>query len=419
MVVCKVIQRLILCLGLTSSGLTLAFDQRFSGFATLGLVSNDNPDLLFQRDISRQQGSYDGDVDVATDSVLGLQWQGRWSNYVDTTVQLVIKDRFQNSPEKAIEWAFLRYRPTDGIDLRVGRMASDIFMLSEYRQVGYGYQWARPPVDFYGLLAFYHFDGMDLTKRFDLDSGTLNVKAFYGNSDDEYPLNYQTNAVLKVDLNAGGLGMTFEANQWKWRYNWVDVSIRDTNFDNQALAQGLLAFSPYWPEAPAIAEAINNIGNHLTYHEVGVAYDNNVWWAQAEATQINSEARILPESRFYYVSLGRRIGDVSLYAIRGYAYSDNDPVWISPPSNLPSPLAEQASALAYASTLTLNGVSTRQTSIGAGVRWDFAAKMALKFQVDRYKVDHTGINLWMDVTGRGITEPQVATVVSLTWDTVF
>jgi len=399
--------------------MTAAVEQQFSGFATLGVVTNDNPDLVFQRDISRQEGSYDGDVSFATDSLLGLQWQGRWSNYVDTTVQLVVKDRFHPSPEKAIEWAFLRYRPTDGFDVRLGRMGSDIFMLSEYRQVGYGFQWVRPPVDFYGLLAFYHFDGMDVTKRFDMDGGTLNLKVFYGNSDEDYPVNYQTNDVLKVNLNAGGIGFTYEANEWKWRYNFVDVVIEDTNYDNDELAQTVLAFSPYWSQAPEIANDLQSIGNHLTYHELGVAYDNNVWWGQAEATQIRSEARLIPEGRYYYFSVGRRVGDFSIYAIRGYAYSDRDPIWINPPEGLPSPFAEQTAALAYASTLTLNGVGTRQTSISMGVRWDFALKMALKCQVDRYKVDNTGINLWMDATGRGITEPQTAHVVSLTWDMVF
>lgn len=408
---------------LFACSLTLATAQaevehHFSGFATLGLVSSDNPNLAFRRDIAQNDGSYDGAVEWQTDSLLGAQWQSRWSHMFDTSVQLVAKERFDNSPEKSIEWAFVRYRPIDGLDIRVGRMGTDIFMLSDYRQVGYAFPWARPPHDYYTLLSLYHFDGIDLNKRFDLAESTLNIKVFYGNSEQQYPLGFESDQSARLDFNPAGISLSLEHNHWKWRYSYVDVDINNSSTD--ALVDTLHAVTPLWPEAAEFADMAVTKGRHFRYHELGMGYDNNIWWVQAEATQLRSQTGIVPQNNQAYLSVGRRIEQFSIYALTGYAKPERDVLVVTAPANYPAPIAEQLTQLASAAELTLNGVRIQQKSYGVGVRWDFAAKMALKFQVEEFHIDKDGTNLWLQIDPtEGITGNQTSTVISLAMDVLF
>jgi hypothetical protein len=201
-------------------------EHRLSGFATLGIAMSDNPKLVFRRDITKDDGAYKHSGSWKSDSLLGLQWQGDWSPEWGTMVQLVAKDRFNNSLSNSIEWAFVRYRPTDGLDLRLGRLGADVFMLSEYRQVGYAIPWVRPPHDLYGLASLYHFDGADVTKRIELGDAALNIKAFYGNSDEEYPTGFNNDQGIHVEFDLYGASTSMEWNYWKLRYTYAKVKVK-------------------------------------------------------------------------------------------------------------------------------------------------------------------------------------------------
>ncbi len=384
-------------------------DYRLSGFATFGLVTSDHDSLGFRRDLTQEEGVAGGDIDWKTDSLVGLQWQARWSPKFDATLQVVAKDRFKNTLENSIEWAFIRYRPVDGLDFRVGRLGSDLFMLSEYRQVGYAFPWVRPPTDYYGLMSLYHFDGVDVSKRFDLAGGTLNVKVFYGNSDEEYPVNDESGRSVRMDISPAGLALNLEWQDWEWRYTYADVSIN--NNTASPLTDALQSVTPLWPEAGALAQEISTDGKSMIYHELGVAYDNNTWWAQAEATDLSSDSLLAPNSRHFYVSVGRRFGPFSIFGLGGIAAQTEDAPAISPP-----PGAEQ---LAGAVSASIASIRLEQDSIGLGARWNFRPKMALKIQANRFDIDETGNSLWVMSGPRQFSDNQVSTVVSLSLDVLF
>lgn len=413
---CKQIPTLaLLCIAALSQA---EVDHRFSGFATLGLVSSDNPDLAFRRDISQGDGSYDGDIEWRNDSLIGGQWHSRWSTQFDTTLQLVAKDRHENNLNSSVEWAFVRYRPVDGFDLRLGRLGSDIFMLSDYRQVGYAFPWVRPPHDFYTLLSLYHFDGIDATKRFDLRQGTLNLKVFYGNSDQKYPDGLRSSDSTRLDFDVSGASMIWEQNNWKLRYSYANVKIN--NNAAISLVAALNATVPLWPEAADWANQAITKGRDFRYHELGLGYDNNQWWIQAEVTQLRSATAIVPQSDHAYLSIGRRFDKFSLYALSGVARPKRDTIVVTSPSGYPSPIAEQLAQLAMATERSLNGVRIHQKSLGAGVRWDFAAKMALKLQLEEFRIDKKGTNLWLRTNaGQVFTENQKSLVTSVALDVLF
>ncbi|MDR7091199.1 hypothetical protein [Cellvibrio fibrivorans] len=394
-------------------------EHRLSGFATLGIAMSDNPKLVFRRDITKDDGAYKHSGSWKSDSLLGLQWQGDWSPEWGTMVQLVAKDRFNNSLANSIEWAFVRYRPTDGLDLRLGRLGADVFMLSEYRQVGYAIPWVRPPHDLYGLASLYHFDGADVTKRIELGDAALNIKAFYGNSDEEYPTGFNNDQGIHVEFDLYGASTSMEWNYWKLRYTYAKVKVKSDHA--KPLREGLAQVASIWPPATLFMSELETLDKSFDYNQIGVNYDNNDWWFQGEFLQLGSELALVASGKHAYASLGKRFGSLSIYGLAGYAEPKNPSVYVPYPSIvLPEPFQSQLDYLVAATERTLNGVRIKQRSYGVGARWDFTAKMALKIQLEQFDVDKTGTNLWLRTDNtQPILADQKPVVLSLAWDVLF
>lgn len=399
-------------------GARAELEHRFSGFGTFGLVFNDNPDLAFRRDVTQNDGAYKNSASWKTDSLVGLQWQGRWSPQWETTVQLVARDRFKKSLENSVEWAFVRYRPVEGLDVRVGRMGADVFMLSEYRQVGYAIPWVRPPHDYYGIASLYHLDGIDVSKRFLLGDAMLNVKAFYGNSSEEYPVSFQSELGTEFDFDLLGLTTSLDWSSWKLRYTYAQVTVNSDQ--GRELRNALQQIAPVWTSIVDVIPQLETRDKQFVYNQIGFNYDNNIWWMQSEFVRLGSDVGLVADGKHLYASVGRRFGSIGIYLLAGYAEPENAVVDISVPAGLPVPLATQVNILAIASERSLNGVRIKQHSYGVGTRWDFASKMALKFQLEQFDIDKNGTNLWLRTDSTTpITVNQQATLVSVALDVLF
>lgn len=403
---------------LSDLGLALEWDDnRLSAFGTLGLVQSSNDVLVFRRDVTQKTGSSDHKLEWANDSLFGAQLDTRWSDQFSTTLQLVAKERIHQSVQNSVEWALIRYRPLDSLDIRAGRLGTDIFMLADYRQVGYAYAWVRPPQEFYGLLSFYHFDGMDITKKFHFDNSELTTKIFYGGSHETYPIDIDAQNTFKLAFKGGGFTSVLEKNNWKYRISYADVTL--TNNNPSLLVDGLRSVSALYPPANAIAQAYVTKNQHLKYFEAGLSYDNNQWWAQAEFTQLNSDIAILPSAQVAYISGGWRFQKKSVFATYSNIRPTDELTHYPLPSGLPSPLQENISALVNGAELGVNMTRSDQHSIGIGLRWDFKPKMALKFQVDKFFVEDFGASIWLKKNNQLVTTNQNSLVSSVTLDFVF
>ncbi len=409
---------------LLTSGLIAALNTQaapehsVSGFATLGLVSNSNDTLVFRRDVSQDDGSYDGTIEWQTDSLVGAQWQTRWNPQWDTKVQLVAKERFNAGLEESVEWAFVGYHPSEGLNLRLGRLGADVFTLSEYRQVGYAYPWARPPQDYYGLLSIFHLDGVDISKRFTWGETDLSIKGFYGNHDQKFPVGLRSSGYSRLDFDISGISLTAEQGFWKWRYTFAGVQVN--NNATGTLVNALASVEPYWPDAALLGDLSKTHKRRFSYHSLGFSYDNNQWWLRGELSHLESDIGLVPQSERAYLSIGKQFDRITLYALGGYSKPRRDLIQVQAPEGLPSPLAEQLAQLAMVARTNLNGVRIDQSSLGAGVRWDFAPKMALKFQIEEFQIDANGTNLWLRVdSSQPVPKDQHSTLTSLTWDMLF
>src|ERR1700753_3264830 len=107
----------------------------FSGFGTLGYAET-NTDLgLFAGPGQPGGASKEGTLDV--DSKLGAQVNAKANNVFSGTVQVLSQRNGQGNFKPAIEWGFLKAQVTPGLSVRVGRIGDPLFMVSDFRSIGY------------------------------------------------------------------------------------------------------------------------------------------------------------------------------------------------------------------------------------------------------------------------------------------
>ena len=370
-----------------------ALDWSFKAFGTLAAIGTDNDNIGFRRDYTQDYGA-NSHWGLGTDSRLGLQLDADFSREFHAAVQWVARNHAGNFIEQNLEWAFLRWRPRDDLDLRLGRLGFDAFLLSDYRNVGYAYPWMRPPSDFYGPLFTYHFDGADLARRFSLGEGYLTLKAYAGHSNDDTLAQQPGAAVATLEMALFGGNLVYESGNWRARIGYTHLTpLRDIPLQTLRAALEAPQVRAAWPGAGAVFDALSIQGKQLHFSAVGLAYDDGAWPLQAEAAYISSNIAWLPDIATAYLSLGRRFGGVTLYALGGVGQSVGYHV------SVPQPLAQTPAlaGLAAKADSLLNGNGVDQASASLGARWDVHENAALKAQWSHFWLGGNGSLYWLDI----------------------
>ena len=366
---------------------TLGKRFRLSGFGTLALTRGGNEDLGFRRNIN-QEGTFDGDWSIAADSLLGLQLDILGNERFSGAVQLVGKDRIDDNLDDSLTWAFVRYRFNPDWTLRAGRIGYDLFMLSDYRDVGFAYLWTRPPTEFYTPLSFDSFDGVDLTWSTLLGEGTLRTKFMVATS--STTISVLDNPIdVELSLILGGT-ITWESERWQIKFSVSDNKLGDESGyfpSTEPLASILLQVAPLWPEAVAISENFKVNHPHIQYYALGAAYTNNTWQIQSELSYFDSSLNIYPPSFNGYVSVGYQIGPVTPFILASFLDAQK-PRQILPESPALLDLLQQIAQTSFDST------NADQNTLSLGMRWDLRYDLALKAQWDHTWVSAYSGGMW-------------------------
>jgi hypothetical protein len=395
---------------------------RFSGFATLALTGANDDQLGFRRDFTREQG-VDDSWRADTDSLLGLQWNAEFGSTLEAVAQVVVKERSEQSVSESIEWAFLRWRPSRQGDLRLGRMGLDIFMLSDFRQVGYAMPSMRPVPDFYGIVPYYRFDGADYTHRVDFDDGatTLSAKLYGGWSDTYIPQgeNGTGNSRIRVDLEpVWGVVLGLEHDPWNARLSLTEAH-PDSDPPIQQLRDALQLVTPIWPDAADYYDRLELAGSTAQYLSAGLGYDDGTWSVQGEVARIDADSDIVPQLDAGYVSVGRRFGAFTLSASLSAVEPQNSPEVVVLPASIPPPIAALLEPLRAGTELAFNDSRAEQNGVHLALRWDVAPRRALKLQWDRWNVEPDGLLLWVEKGSNPAPRTRTIDVVAVGLDLVF
>lgn len=348
----------------------------FSGFGTLGVVHSSEKNADFTSSVFKPDGAgYSESWSPGVDSRIGAQLTARFSRQFSALVQVVAEQRYDDTYKPSVEWANIKYQFTPDLSARIGRIVLPVYMVSDFRKVGYANPWVRPPTEVYGTNPVTNIDGTDLSYRLHLGEITTTLHGTYGR---DYTSDYPHGVSSKARDVWGIVDTTeYGAASFYVSYLQSHISLRPpiALFD---------AFRQFGPQGIAIADNYELIDKTVRVVTLGASYDPGNWFSMAEWTHSKYHS-FLGKSTGWYVSGGYRIGRFTPYITDAQVTNaiTSDPGLTL--STLPPYLAVPAAAL----NAGLNQVLARnpvQRTISAGLRWDFTKNFDFKLQCDHTRL---------------------------------
>jgi hypothetical protein len=343
------------------------------GFGTLGVVRSDqeHADVVSSVYLQPDGAGRTRTWHMGVDSKIGGQLDLRFAPQLSAVVQVVSKHRYDSSWKPEVEWANVKYAPLPGLSMRAGRTVAPFFMYSDTANVGYANLWVRGPQELYGAVPVTHLDGVDLAWNAALGAVTNVFQASFGRN--------RFDAVGGVEItgeNAWLLSDTVEVADVTLRAGYLAVDLTFDAGDLDTLIGGLASF------APALARRYAMDDTPLEMYTLGVRAKRGAWLLLGEWARL-SDTGILPKTNIWYVTVGRQFRAVTPYLTVGHLESDTPAPAASQAPGLPPPLAGGLDA-------ALRQAAPSQSSVTAGVRWDFHASAALKFEYQHARLeDHS------------------------------
>lgn len=332
-----------------------ASDLNINGFLSVGASMLDSKDVTLE--------GADTNGGFKNDTVLGLQVSKQVNGSTTVTGQLVSRGAEDYKTEAA--WAYVNYAVNNDLDLRMGRLRVPFFYYSDFLEVGYAYDWIRPPSEVY-IIPFSSVDGVDLSYRFTLGSFDNNAQLYYGRYSPESG---------SVELrNFTGLALTSTTGDLSFRasYHRMDLFINEggaamggINNPASPIHTGLLANGYSVGDINAAATEFQASGEEATFYGIAAGYDNGDISFITEITGGTSDSPLALETSNFLAKVGKRISDMTLHL----TYSSTE--------------TETLSGIDGAIQEKLN-LENKQNSIIAGMRWDYDSSTALKFEVQQH-----------------------------------
>jgi hypothetical protein len=377
---------------------------RLSGFGSAGLSHIAAPaGWGYRRELtqSADDAAWRHDIDTR----LGLQLNYSLGRQVEMVAQVIAKKRGRFADrDDTVEWAYAAYRPDADWTLRAGRVNLDAFLMADYRNVGYAFTAARPPVELYAMLPT-KLDGADIARSWFQGDAQWRAKLMAGSAQigdlhTAEPSRIRPVVGAMVSREEGGL--LVRASAARTRIN-IDLSAARPAVDGLNQLSGL-PIPVVAAQARQLAARLGTSGIWATFLELGLRHEMTDWQWIAEVIHIAGAPLIRQSSAHAHV--GRRLGDWTPYV--GYAYT-RDAMTVQPAPDWASVLtpvlgpagAAQSQALGLAVAANVNASRVQQSGWSVGARWDFHPQAALKLQWDGIRVGAAGSGLWTGADAAG------------------
>jgi len=380
-----------------------------SGFGTLGLAYHTERDTQFRRSFDQGEGARAGRLDAGVDSLFGLQLNRRLGEDWSAMVQVVARKDAVGDWAPKLSWGFVKYVPDNWMEIRVGRLTTDIYLDGDSRHIGYAYAGVRPIPDIYGRLAFDTFDGVDASFFSPLGSGMLKFKLYGGRTRGE---SYVHDHVYRFD-HGRTLGSTLEwlSPEWTLRLAWGRMqNPHDHSLDpfRGVLRAASDALGPVLGAQLAARAGEIDTRSEITFTGFGVGWDRGPVSLQLVGAEFAYNSFPDFEGWALGVTAAYRLGAWKPYV----SYSKSVLAGDRRPLALPPGLERLQS--------TYDNINRRldqdQYAVGVGVRYDVTENAALKLQLDQIRAKRS--SMLLDGEGMAVG-PRSFSVMSVALDFVF
>jgi len=353
-----------------------------SGYGTLGYAWLDDKNAEYRTGEGKSGANNEGSFEV--DSRIALQLDGTFSSRLSGSLQAIARQDESGDLGAQLEWGFLRFLPSERIELRVGRMSLPVFSISDFREVGYANVLLRPPEDVYSQVPIRRFNGADITVE-SLVLGSLITVQLIGGTAREKVSNG-----LEPDIKQLlGLSTWIERGPIKARVNITGAEI-DINSRSESIKRLLQGIDLTLTLVPELGNKLDPVKADLTSEPAALIFTSFGLSADFDSYFVD----------FEYASrrIDNWVGNVDSWSVvAGFSIGRFDPyVFVSSNKNLPSgqrvtlPDSPELSAL----ELGINRLYApgSQSTTGAGIRFDLTEKIALKSQLEFISRDNIGIS---------------------------
>jgi len=162
-------------------GLGGAPEVKLRGFGTIGVVRSTNSNADVMDNLSQPRGAgYSHKWDFGVDSKLAVQADAKFNNMLSASWQVMSQRQSDDTYRPHTEMGFAKLQATPDVSIRLGRIPAPLFMVSEYRKVGYVNPWVRQPNEVYFQVPYNSVDGGDISYQFSKGDFTGNFQVATG-----------------------------------------------------------------------------------------------------------------------------------------------------------------------------------------------------------------------------------------------
>ncbi|MBB4013739.1 hypothetical protein [Niveibacterium umoris] len=347
------------------AGIACADEDRafqFNGFVNAGLARSSFDEARY-RYIPTADTEIGTDLTPRVDTQAGLQLRYSFSDTVNATAQVLLRDPPTEGSPLKLAWAYAGIQLTPRTEVKLGRYMMPFFLFTDTRHVRYAQPWVRPPAEVYALIGnTEYFDGAYLRHLTPVGRWSLATEAFIG-------ANRVENA--RSALSGTYYGMAFSLYDSNWTFR-VMAQNGTTHLQSPRL-DGVLALLQRRAPDVAADYAFSELKN-TGYMSAGLRYEAEDWIVLAEIADTRvGDTKFLVSDTGAYFTVGRRIGDWMPFAGFAERRSHNpgaDPRITDPVAN--AVVSKVLAAQDYS-----------QRTVTLGLRWDVVLNLALKLQLDR------------------------------------
>ncbi|MEG1323679.1 MAG: hypothetical protein RSD99_02240 [Janthinobacterium sp.] len=361
---------------------------KISGYGSAALTMADTDNAQFAR--PNQAAGAGRTARTGIDSNLGLQANVTVNPWLSATVQGLARKDGEDDVGAELAWAFAKAKVSDSFSVRVGRMGLPVFMISDYRNVGYANTMLRPPGEMYSQVPLNSIDGIDGTYQFSAGDTGITTQLALGRT--KATLATGPASTVQVEgKSIVALNVVAEHGPVTVRFGRAEtrLTINDSPSLNSLMGSLRAAGSGYRiGQLGELADALEVKDKKASFTSVGLGLDWNNVLLQSEYAKRKTDSYV-SDSTSWYVMGGYRIGAFLPYYSHASLKADgrvNNTVPAACPAGYPAACTPTLRALsAGVDTLATMRNQLEQSTDSIGVRWDFHRSAALKVQIDRIK----------------------------------
>ena len=363
----------------------------FSGFGNIAAVHSNSDTYRFRTDISKNNDNFLDSFDFNAISSIGLQTDILLHSNFDFVGQLIYQGQEDVTFNNSLSLAFLRYKPTPNLELRVGRTLLDLYLLTEFRDINFAYPWAKIPTEVYGLLPYRSLDGIDATYFSAFEALDLRFKFFFGESTSLIALDNEQKE-LAIDNT---MGISIELSQLNWTFSLKHTQAK-TKHDIPTMTQiiGGLNQIPeqIWPDKSQFISDFSLVNKKLYFSSCGLKYSFGSVDLISELVNVGSDSSVIPTVKSGYAGITYNFDSAQLFY--SFASVNSKVSEFTDALNFQRLLPTQVEAVILAVSESFRVFSPNQQTHSIGVRYDVRDNIAIKLQADHNNIDAQGGALW-------------------------